>query len=79
MGIKDDYECFCFDEAVIEFGYTIKNQLDKVKAKNEKAAQGQRDALLRRLLGEGPVSEARFQTPVATRELGARRGLRRKK
>jgi hypothetical protein len=78
MGIKDDYESFCFDEAVTEFGYTIKNQLDKVKGKNDKSTQGQRDALLRRLLGDAPAEQAKFATPIATREAKPKKGSKKK-
>ena len=77
MRIEDDYVAFCFDEAVTEFGYTIKNELDKVKGKNEKSTQGQRHALLRKLLGDEPVATGKFQSPVATRVVKPKKGSKK--
>lgn len=70
MRIDDAYTAYCFDEAVTEFGFSIQNELDKIKGKNEKSVQGQRDALLRRLLGDAPAQEAKYAVPVATRAPG---------
>jgi hypothetical protein len=65
LGIKEPFDAFCVDEAVTEFGFWVTNQLDEIKGKNQKKVQGQRDALLRRLLADDP--EQRFRTPTATK------------
>jgi hypothetical protein len=55
------YETYCFDEAVMFFGTWIYNKLRAVEGKSDKQTERKREALLKRLLGEGPDKKATGQ------------------
>lgn len=63
--IKDEYEAFCFNEAVTWFGNFITNELDRIEGKDAKQIQRKRQNKLNQLLGV--PDEKRF------RQVGQRR------
>jgi hypothetical protein len=66
LGIRDDYSAWCLDEVVIEWGMYVNSELDKIKDKRPKAAEGKRKARLKQLLEPGETVQ-KYATPTATR------------
>lgn len=66
LALSDPYERYCVDECVIDWGVYVQSELDKIKHKKEKVAQGQKLVRLRQLLAATPTVQ-KFANPVATR------------
>lgn len=69
LGVTNDYEAYCLDEAVVTFGVYVQSEVRKVgdkKTGKEKAKEGQKLAKLNALLNTKP-GERKFANPVATR------------
>lgn len=54
LGIEDDFEAFCVDEAVYYFGEYVKEKMEEVKGKTKAQRRGKAENVLRKYLGEKP-------------------------
>jgi len=66
LGLKDEYDSYCLDDAVAWLGSQIEFELDTVHGKTPQETRVLRDRLLERLLGGG---KPKFADPVATGEV----------
>jgi hypothetical protein len=62
IGIRSDWQAFCFDRAVATFGNALQNELESVEGKNSKAIQRKRDQILRKWIPEAR-EERKFADP----------------
>lgn len=65
LGLHDEYEAYCVDEAVAYFGSTLEYELDKIEAKSQEETRRRRKAILQKyLFPEDKPTESNFADPA---------------
>lgn len=66
LRLEDPYECYQVDECVMEWGFYVRNELNKIEHKKPKVQEGRRKARLKELLSDTETVK-KFASPIATR------------
>ena len=66
LHLEEPYEAYCIDECVMEWGFYVRAELNKIEHKKPKVQEGRRKARLKELLADTETVK-KYATPFATR------------